>query len=69
LGDDPVDGPFADMEVTLPEFLRNDLGARFRVKESMADDLANDFLSAAVFGLGTSLRAEEALGAIFAELG
>jgi hypothetical protein len=69
LGNDPVHSPFADTEVTLPEFLRNDLGACLRVKESMADDLANDFLSAPVFVLGTSLGAEEALGAIFAELG
>jgi len=37
------------MEVALPEFLSNDLGTRFRVKEAVTDDLADDFLSAAIF--------------------
>jgi hypothetical protein len=69
LGDDTVDGPFADMEVALPEFLGNDLGARFRVKKSVTDDLANDFLSAAVFCLGASLGANEGPGTLFAEQG
>ena len=67
MGDDSVHAPFADTQVTLPEFLRNDLGARFRVKESMADDLANDFLRAAVFCLGASLGADEGLGPFFPE--
>ena len=53
----------------MPEFLRNDLGACLRVKEPVADHLANDFLRAAVFGLGASLGAEEALRALVTELG
>lgn len=55
--------------MTLPEFLSNDLGARLWVKKSMTDDLANDFLSAAIFGLGTSLGANEGPGTLFAEQG
>lgn len=57
------------MEVALPEFLSNDLGTRFRVQEAVTDDLADHFLSAAVFGLGTSLGAEESPGAFFTEQG
>jgi len=55
------------MEVTLSEFLSNDLRARFRVKESMPDHLANDFLSAAVFCFRTSLGTDEGLGTFFTE--
>ncbi len=67
LGDDPIHGPFADGEVTLPELLSNDLGTRFRVEEAMPDDLANDFLGAAVLCLGTSLGADEGFGPFFTE--
>ena len=69
MGDDAVHGPFADREVALPEFLSNDLGTRFRVKEAVTDDLADDFLSAAIFCLGTALGAEESPGAFFTEKG
>jgi hypothetical protein len=57
------------MEIALPEFLSDDLGACFRVQESMADYLANKFLGAAVFGLGTSLGADESLGPFFTKQG
>ena len=69
MGDDPIHAPFADGKVTLPELLSNDLGTRFRVEEAMPDDLANDFLSAAVLCLGTSLGTEEGLGPLFTEKG
>jgi hypothetical protein len=45
------------MEMALPKFLSNDLGTCFRVEKAVTDDLADDFLSAAVFCFGTSLGA------------
>jgi len=69
LGDDTVHCPFADMEVALPEFLSNDFGAGLRIKESVTDDLADDFLSATVFCFRASFGANEGLGALFTEQG
>lgn len=65
LGDDAVYGSFADGEVTLSEFLSNDLGARFRIQKPVADDLTDEFLGAPVVGFGTSFGAEESLAALF----
>ena len=61
---DPVDGPFTDGEVTLAEFLRDDLSAGFRIQEAVTDHLADDFLGASVLGLGAAFRAEESLAAL-----
>lgn len=69
LGNNTIDGSFADSEVTLSEFLSNNLGAGLRIQESVADDLANQFLGAAVVGFGPSLGAEESLGAALEEQG
>jgi hypothetical protein len=69
VGDDPIHAPFADEKVALPELLSNDLGTGFRVEEAMPDDLANDFLSAAVLCLGASLGADEGFGPFFTEKG
>lgn len=65
LGNDAVYGPFADVKVTLPEFLSDDIRGGLRIQEAMADDLANEFLSATVVGLGTSLGADQSLAALF----
>jgi hypothetical protein len=59
LSDDAVDGAFTDAEVTLAEFLSNDLGAGFRVGEAVANDLADEFLGAPVIGFGAAFSAEE----------
>jgi hypothetical protein len=64
LGDDAVDGSFADAEVALSELLSDDLGAGFGIQEAMTDDLADEFLGAPVIGFGAPLGAEEALSAL-----
>jgi hypothetical protein len=64
---DAVHGSFAYAEVTLSEFLSDDLGTGVRIQESVADDLAHEFLGAAVVGFGASLGAEKALTAFFKE--
>jgi hypothetical protein len=65
LSNDTVYGSFADAEATLSEFLSDDFGAGFRIQESVADDLTNEFLSAPVVGFGASFGAEESLAALF----
>lgn len=69
MGDDTVYRSFANVKVALPEFLGNDLGAGFRVKESVTNDLADDFLSAAVFCFRASLGTNEGLGPLFTKEG
>lgn len=61
LVDDTVHGSFAYREVALSEFLGNDFRAGFRIKEAVADDLADEFLGASIVGFGPPLGAEEAL--------
>ena len=63
LRNDAVDGAFTDAEVTLAEFLRDDLGAGFRVQEAVTDDLADDFLCTSVLGFGAAFGAEESRAA------
>ena len=65
LANDAVYGSLADVEVALPEFLSNDLGAGFRIQESVANDLTYEFLGAPVVGFRASLGAEECLAALF----
>ena len=67
LVNDTVYGAFADPEVALPKFLSDDLGAGFGIQKSMADDLTDQFLSAAVVGSRTALAAEKGLAALFKE--
>jgi hypothetical protein len=64
LGNDAVDGSFADGEVTLSEFLSDDFGAGFRIQEAVADNLTDKFLGAPVVGMGASFGAEQS-GASF----
>jgi hypothetical protein len=64
LGDDAVDRTFTDAEVALPEFLRDDLGAGFRVQETMTDHLADNFLGASVLRFGAALGAEKGQAAL-----
>jgi hypothetical protein len=45
LADDAIHGSFAYAEVTLSEFLSNDFRTGFGIQESVADDLADEFLS------------------------
>jgi hypothetical protein len=67
LGDDSVDGAFADPEVALPEFLSDDLSASLGIQESMADDLADQFLGTAVVGSRATLATEKRLAALLEE--
>lgn len=63
LVNDAVHSPFADPEVALSEFLSDDLGAGFRIQESVTDDLTDEFLGAPVVAFGAALGAEEGLAA------
>ncbi len=63
LVDDAIDSSFADREVTLSEFLSDDLGAGFRIQESVTDDLTDEFLGAPVVAFGASFGAEESVAA------
>lgn len=69
LGNDAVYGSFADGEVALSEFLSNDFGAGFRIQESVADDLTDEFLGAPVVGFWASFGAEESLATLFKKEG
>jgi hypothetical protein len=64
LRNDAVDGTFTDAEVTLAEFLSDDLGAGFRIQEAVTDHLADDFLGASVLGFGAAFGAEESPAAL-----
>jgi hypothetical protein len=61
--DDAIDGSFADREVTLSEFLSNNLCAGLRIEESVTDDLTQDLLGAPVVAFGASFGAEKGLPA------
>jgi hypothetical protein len=64
LGNDAIYGALADAKVALPEFLGNDIRGGLRIQESVADDLAHEFLRAAVVGSGTSFGTEQTLTAL-----
>jgi hypothetical protein len=64
LSNDAVDGAFTDAEVTLTEFLGDDLGAGFRVQEAVTDHLTDEFLGASVMRSGAAFGAEESLAAL-----
>jgi len=69
LSNDSIYGSFADAEMALPQFLSYDIGAGLGIQESVADDLANDFLRTAVVGFGSSLGAEQGLSSVGKEPG
>lgn len=69
LSNDAIDGAFADAEVSLAEFLRDDFRAGFRIQEAVTDNLADEFLGAAVVGSGAAFGAEEGGGAFLQEEG
>ena len=69
LGNDPVDGAFADGEISLAEFLRDDFGTGLRVQEAMADDLTDEFLGAAILAFGAAFGAEKRLTAFLQKEG
>jgi hypothetical protein len=64
LSNDAVDGAFTDAQVTLTEFLGDDLGTGFRVQEAVTDNLADEFLGTSVIGFGATFGAEESLAAL-----
>ena len=69
LSNDAIDGAFADAEVTLAEFLRDDFSAVFRVQEAVTDHLADEFLGAPVTRAGAAFGAEESLAAFLQKEG
>lgn len=52
IGDHPFDAAHADGEIGLAEFLGDDLGRDIGIQKAMAQDLADDFVGAAVVGFG-----------------
>jgi hypothetical protein len=69
LSDDAIDGSFADMEVTLSEFLGDNFGARFGIEETMADYLTNRFLRTPIVRFGPPFGIEESLAAVLEKEG
>jgi hypothetical protein len=69
LSNDAIDGAFADAEVTLAEFLREDFGAGIGIEEAVADHLADEFRGAPVGGGGAAFGTEERRGAFLQEEG
>lgn len=69
LADDAVHGSFADAEIALSELLGDDFCAGFRIEESVADNLADEFLGAPVVGFRPALGAEEGLPSFLKEAG
>ena len=69
LGNDPVDSAFTDGEIRLAELLGDDFGTGLRVQEAVADDLTDQFLSAAVWGFGAAFGAEKRRAAFFQKEG
>jgi hypothetical protein len=67
LRNNPVDGPFADLEAGLSELLSNDFGGGFWVQKTMPDDLANHFLRATIVGFGTSFGTDQSLPSLLEE--
>ena len=57
LFDHPFDAADTDDPTRLGEFLRDDGGRGLGIEEAMADDLADDFVGAAVIALGTAFFA------------
>jgi len=57
LSDDAIHAALTDGEAALAQFLGDDFRGGIAVEEPMPDDLANEFLGAAVVGFGTALLA------------
>jgi len=55
IGDDPLDAAQADGEMSLPQFLGDDLRGRVGVQKAMAQDLAHGLVGAAIVGFGSGL--------------
>jgi hypothetical protein len=63
IGDDPFDAAQADGEMSLPEFLGDDLGRGFGIQKAIAQDLAHHLVGAAIIGFGAGfpgLQGQEA---------
>ena len=60
--DDPFDTADTQGQIGLGEFLRDDGGGRFGIEETMADDLPDDFVGAAVIAFGAALFARQGGG-------
>jgi hypothetical protein len=63
--DDADDTTNADLEAGLAEFLRDDVDRGVRIEEALADDLANDLVSADIVAFGAGLVALESCASMF----
>jgi hypothetical protein len=63
--DDADDTTNADLEAGLAEFLRDDVDRGIRIEEALADDLANDLVSADIVALWAGLVALESCASMF----
>lgn len=69
LGNDTVNGPFADPETALSKFLSDDFGAGLGIQEAVTNDLTDEFLGAPVIGFGAALGTEQSLAAFLKKEG
>lgn len=69
LGNDAIDSPFANTEVTLSELLSDDFSAGLGIQKTVTDDLTDQFLSAPIVGFGAALGTEQSLAAFFEKEG
>ena len=67
MGDDAFDAAGTDGPAGLAEFLGDDIGGGVGVEEAVADDLADDFIGAAVEAFGAAFLAEQGGGAAVGE--
>ena len=63
--DDANDAPNADLKAGLAKFLRDDLDGGVRIEEAVADDLANDLVSADIVVFGSGLVALKSCASMF----
>ena len=64
VGDDALHAADADGITSLPELLGDDLGGSLGIQKAVANDLADEFVRAAVIGNGATLFAFERGGAM-----
>jgi hypothetical protein len=62
--DDAFDAPGADRQTGLAQFLGDDFGRGLGIEEAVADDLADDFIGAAVVAFGSGRLVDEGRDAL-----
>jgi hypothetical protein len=67
IGDDPLDAAQTDGEMSLAEFLGDDLRRGFGIQKAIAQDLAHHLVGAAVVGFGAGLPGLESQEAALLE--